>query len=184
VSERSRTVAIMTMLFTLACTKAQPADPATAFPAASAAASAATSTGAAPAATTAAPSLPHIVFPDSYSLIVEVAADNDTREQGLMYRDRLQDGEGMIFLFAKPGDYPFWMKNTLIPLDILWIDEGHKIVHVAHDVPPCKADPCPNVPPNATASSVLEVAAGMAAKHHLANGQTLRFEGLDHIIVR
>jgi uncharacterized membrane protein (UPF0127 family) len=165
----------MTMLFALACNKAQPADPATAPPAAS--------SQAAPAAA-AAPALPNIVFPDNYSVLVEVAADDATREQGLMYRDRLQDGAGMIFLFAKPGDYPFWMKNTLIPLDLIWIDEGHRVVHVAHDVPPCKADPCPNVPPNATASSVLEVAAGVAAKHHLADGQTLRFEGLDHIIVR
>jgi uncharacterized membrane protein (UPF0127 family) len=165
----------MTMLLALGCTKTHPADPATAAPAAA--------TQAAPAAAES-PALPHIVFPDNYRVLVEVAADDATREQGLMYRDRVQDGAGMIFLFAKPGDYPFWMKNTLIPLDILWIDEGHRIVHVAHDVPPCKADPCPNVPPNATASSVLELAAGVAAKHHLANGQTLRFEGLDHIIVK
>jgi hypothetical protein len=167
---------LLTALLVMACTKAQPADPATTPPA--------TSAQAASPAATPAPALPHIVFPDNYRVLVEVAADDDTRQQGLMYRDRLQDGAGMIFLFAKPGDYPFWMKNTLIPLDLIWIDEGHKIVHVAHDVPPCKADPCPNVPPNATASSVLEVAAGVAAKHHLANGQTLRFEGLDHIIVR
>jgi uncharacterized membrane protein (UPF0127 family) len=165
---------LLAVLLALACTKTQPADPATALPVAS------TQAASAPAA----PALPHVVFPDNYSVLVEVAADDDTRQQGLMYRDRLQDGAGMIFLFAKPGDYPFWMKNTLIPLDLIWIDEGHRIVHVAHDVPPCKADPCPNVPPNATASSVLEVAAGVAAKHHLAEGQTLRFEGLDHIIVR
>src|SRR5260221_13171953 len=89
VSKRSRTVAIMTMLLTLACTKGQPADPATAPPAASAVASTATSTGAAPA-TAAAPALPHIVFPDNYSLIVQVPAANDTRDRGLVYRDPLQ----------------------------------------------------------------------------------------------
>jgi uncharacterized membrane protein (UPF0127 family) len=76
------------------------------------------------------------------------------------------------------------MKNTLIPLDLIWIDANHKIVHIAHDVPPCKADPCPSYPPNAAASYVLEVPAGVAAKHHLADGQTLRFEGLEHVIVR
>jgi uncharacterized membrane protein (UPF0127 family) len=90
----------------------------------------------------------------------------------------------MIFLFPESGDYPFWMKNTLIPLDMIWIDDQKKIVHVAHDVPPCKADPCPSVPPGANAKYVVEVAAGVAARHNLANGQTLRFEGLDNVVVR
>ncbi len=167
----------MTMLAALGCTKARQPDPATAPPTAP---TPSVRTWTAPAT----PALPHIVFPDNYSVVVEVAADDAAREQGLMYRDRLQDGAGMIFLFATPGDYPFWMKNTLIPLDIIWIDESHRIVHVSHDVPPCRADPCPNVPPNAKASSVLELAAGVAAQHHLAEGQTLRFEGLERVIVR
>ena len=101
-----------------------------------------------------------------------------------MFRDRLPENVGMIFLFPKADDYPFWMKNTLIPLDMIWIDEAHRIVHVAHDVPPCKADPCPDYPPNAKASSVLELAAGVAARHHLNTGDLLLFEGLDHAVVK
>jgi uncharacterized membrane protein (UPF0127 family) len=90
----------------------------------------------------------------------------------------------MIFLFPRNGDYPFWMKNTLIPLDIIWIDDQKRIVHVDHRVPPCKADPCPSYPPGAIARYVLEVAGGVAVRHGLANGQTLRFEALDNVIVR
>ena len=128
--------------------------------------------------------VPRIVFPDNFAVKVEIASDDETRAQGLMYRDHLPNDRGMIFLFPQSGDYPFWMKNTLIPLDMIWIDDQKKIVHVAHDVPPCKADPCPSVPPGANAKYVLEVAAGVAARHNLANGQTLRFEGLDNVVVR
>ena len=143
----------------------------------------------APAATSAATSateaaMPRVILPDQSAIVVEVASDEATRAQGLMYRDHLADDHGMIFLFAESGDYPFWMKNTLIPLDMIWLDKDHKIVHIAHDVPPCKADPCPNYPPNAPSWSVLELAAGVAAKHHLADGNTLRFEGLESAIVR
>ena len=138
----------------------------------------------APATESAAPASPRIIFLDGHAVTVEIAADEDTRTQGLMFRDRLADDRGMIFLFPQTGEYPFWMKNTLIPLDMIWIDEARRVAHVAHDVPPCKADPCPSYPPNAQARYVLEVAAGVAAKHHLKDGDTLRFEGMEHVIVR
>lgn len=136
------------------------------------------------APTRAEPPGPRVVFPDGFSVHVEVAADDATRQQGLMYRDRLSPDRGMIFFFPKSGDYPFWMKNTIIPLDMIWIDDQRRIAHVAHDVPPCHADPCPSYPPGAEARYVLEVAAGVAARHALENGQTLRFEGLDNVVIR
>jgi uncharacterized membrane protein (UPF0127 family) len=131
-----------------------------------------------------APSGPRVAFPDGFVIHVEVAADDATREQGLMYRDRLPEDRGMLFFFAQSGNYPFWMKNTLIPLDIVWIDDQKRIAHVAHNVQPCKADPCPSVPPGAEARYVLEVAAGVATRHGLANGQTLRLEGMDNVVIR
>jgi uncharacterized membrane protein (UPF0127 family) len=127
---------------------------------------------------------PKVILPDGYPVRVDLAADNETRAQGLMFRDRLPEGTGMIFLFNETGDYPFWMKNTLIPLDMIWIDEAKRIAAIQHDVPPCKADPCPSYPPNAPARYVLELAGGEAKKHNLAVGQTLQFEGLDHVVVR
>jgi uncharacterized membrane protein (UPF0127 family) len=160
------------LLLALACT--QPAAPPPSAPA--------TTTQAQTQSTSSA--TPHVIFPDGYSVAVEIASDDDTRTQGLMYRDRLPEDRGMIFLFPQTGEYPFWMKNTLIPLDMIWIDESHRIGHIAHDVPPCKADPCPSYPPNAPAKYVLETAAGVTAKHHLKDGDTLRFEGLEHVIIR
>ncbi len=136
-----------------------------------------------PAPTAPARSEPRVVFPDGYAVQVEVAADDATREQGLMYRDTLAPDRGMIFIFPADGDYPFWMKNTLIPLDMIWIDNQKRIVHIAHDVPPCKADPCPNYPAGGSARYVLEVAGGVAAQHNLRNGESLRFDELDSVVV-
>ena len=138
----------------------------------------------APASPPATASGPRVILPDGAAIQVELATDEATRSQGLMYRDHLAEDRGMLFFFPESGEYPFWMKNTLIPLDMVWIDDQRRIAHVASNVPPCKADPCPNYPPNATAKYVLELAAGVAAKHHLANAQTLRFEGMDNAIVR
>ena len=115
---------------------------------------------------------------------VEIVDDDASRSRGLMYRNHIDDGHGMLFVFDDVSDRAFWMKNTLIPLDMIWMDAQHRIVHIARDVQPCKADPCPSYPPNAKAVSVLELAAGVAAKHHLANGNVLRFEGLDSVVVR
>lgn len=101
-----------------------------------------------------------------------------------MYRDQLAGDRGMIFIFPRAGLYPFWMKNTLVPLDMIWIDRDRKIVFVAAGVPPCKADPCPNFGPgNAEALYVLETAAGVAARHRAAAGATLKFEGLESVVV-
>ena len=127
---------------------------------------------------------PRVIFPDKFVVHIETAADEPTRAQGLMYRDQLAPDRGMLFFFAQSGDYPFWMKNTLIPLDMIWIDDQRRIVHVAPNVQPCRADPCPSVPAGGNARYVLEVAAGVAARHGLANGQTLRFEGLENVVVR
>jgi uncharacterized membrane protein (UPF0127 family) len=127
---------------------------------------------------------PHVTFPDGTRIWVEIAADDPTREQGLMFRDRMAADRGMIFVFPAPGEYPFWMKNTLIPLDMIWIDDGKRIVAIAADVQPCKADPCPSVPPHAIARYVLETNAGVAAKHHLKVGDVLKIDGLENVTPR
>jgi uncharacterized membrane protein (UPF0127 family) len=90
----------------------------------------------------------------------------------------------MLFLFPVDGHYPFWMKNTLIPLDMIWIDSGQRIAHVKHDVPPCQVADCPSYPPNVPARYVLEVSAGVARQHGLKAGDQLRFEGTENVTVR
>jgi uncharacterized protein len=125
-----------------------------------------------------------VTFPDGFVVRVELATNDETRAQGLMYRDSLPDGTGMLFLFARDDEYPFWMKNTLIPLDMIWVTSDHRIAAVSHDVPPCKADPCPSYPPHAISRYVLEVAGGVAKKHGLKAGDALRIEGIDGAVIR
>ena len=127
---------------------------------------------------------PTVTLPDGFVIRAEAAADDPTREQGLMFRDRVPEGTGMLFFFQNAGEYPFWMKNTLVPLDMIWIDDSKRVVHVEPNVPPCKADPCPSYPPHASARYVLELAAGEAAKHHVVNGATLKFDRVENVVVR
>jgi len=127
---------------------------------------------------------PRVIFPDGFVVRVEIAAEDELRARGLMYRDHLRPGTGMLFFFREDGDYPFWMKNTIIPLDMIWIDANRKIASIAHEAQPCKVENCPNYPPNAIARYVLEVAGGVAKEHGLKKGDVLRFEGTENVVVR
>jgi uncharacterized membrane protein (UPF0127 family) len=127
---------------------------------------------------------PRVIFPDGYAVHVEIAANDELRAQGLMFRDHLRPASGMLFFFTEDGEYPFWMKNTHIPLDMIWIDSGRRIAHIAYDVPPCKVENCPNYPPHAIARYVLEVAAGVAKQHGLKDGDVLRFEGTENVVAQ
>jgi uncharacterized membrane protein (UPF0127 family) len=122
-----------------------------------------------------------IILPDKTRVSAEIAATEAEREQGLMNRRSLNKDAGMIFVFDRPGAHEFWMKNTLIGLDMLWLDKTGKVVSLTESVPPCEADPCPTYPPTAVADYVLEVAAGYARTHRLKVGDTLTLKGLDAV---
>lgn len=92
-----------------------------------------------------------------------------------MFRESLPEKTGMLFPFSEPDVHRFWMKNTMIPLDMIWMDRGGKVVFVSADTPPCRADPCPSYGPDAAASSVLELAGGMAKKEKVTVGSSLKF---------
>ncbi|MGH8027931.1 MAG: DUF192 domain-containing protein [Pseudoxanthomonas sp.] len=107
---------------------------------------------------------------------VEVADDEAERARGLMFRDELAAGTGMIFLHDRQEPQAYWMKNTKIPLDILYFDDARKLVAQQRDVPPCSAgNACPPYPSKAPARYVLELNAGEAAKLKLKNGAELTF---------
>ena len=95
---------------------------------------------------------------------VEIADTSEERQQGLMFRKEMSDESGMFFVFERNGFYPFWMKNTLIPLDIIWIDGARKIVYIAHEVQPCKKTICESYNPEREALYVLEINSGLSEK--------------------
>jgi len=103
---------------------------------------------------------------------VEVADTPEERQQGLMFRESLAPGSGMLFDFGKEGEYAFWMKNTLIPLDMIWMNGTGQVVFIARDVQPCKSDPCPSIFPASRARYVLEVSAGTAERLGLRIGDS------------
>jgi len=92
-----------------------------------------------------------------------------------MFRDSLGQYEGMLFVFDEDSQCSMWMKNTLIPLDILWVDRGKKIVHIEKNVPPCRSSPCPVYRSSAYVRYVLEVNAGFTDNHRINVGDTLDF---------
>ncbi|MBQ4854843.1 DUF192 domain-containing protein [Rhodanobacter sp. B2A1Ga4] len=108
---------------------------------------------------------------------VELATDDASRQHGLMMRTTLAPGHGMLFVFPHTGPQAFWMKNTLIPLDILYFDADRRLVSMQLDVPPCKADPCPTYPSDAPAIYVLELSAGTAQRIGAKPGDVLKIDG-------
>ncbi len=106
---------------------------------------------------------------------VEIAQTAAEREKGLMFREKLNSENGMLFVFPQSKVYGFWMKNTLIPLDIIWIDENKTIVDVKEDVLPCKEEKCEVYYPNKEALYVLEINAGLAKEKNLSVGEKVEF---------
>lgn len=104
---------------------------------------------------------------------VELATNNASREHGLMMRTTLAGDHAMLFVFQDEQPRAFWMKNTLIPLDILYFDSDHQLVSVQRNVPPCKADPCAIYPSDGPARYVLELPAGTARTIGAQVGDTL-----------
>jgi uncharacterized protein len=123
----------------------------------------------------ASPPLVPLTLPDGSFLQMEIARTGTEQTRGLMFRTFLPEDHGMLFVFKHPGNNWFWMKNTLIPLDIIWMDEKKRIIHIEYQVPPCKMDPCPVYGPRTESLYVLEVNAGVAQRRDLQVGTLLRF---------
>lgn len=97
----------------------------------------------------------HVCF-DNICFSVELAKTPTEQEKGLMGRASLSDNSGMLFVFNKEDKYPFWMKNTKIALDIIWIDASGKVVTV-RSAEPCTTQDCPKYSPTENAKYVLEI---------------------------
>ncbi len=122
-------------------------------------------------------SLIAVTMPQGTVVMAELADTIEERARGLMFRPSLEKNRGMLFAFAEPQPWSFWMKNTRVSLDIIWMDQKKKIVHIERNVPTCSRtdDGCPQYQPNENASYVLELAAGSADTLQLQRGATLHF---------
>lgn len=103
---------------------------------------------------------------------VELAVTSQQRQRGLMHRQELGEGKGMLFIFEKESFQSFWMKDTLIPLDIIWMDSNKKIIFISKNAQPCERLICESVGSAGNTKYVLELKAGVCDKIGLQVGDT------------
>ncbi len=108
-----------------------------------------------------------------HGFVVEVAETGAEQAKGLMFRTEMPSDKGMIFPFAEDRVASFWMKNTVIPLDIIFIRRDGTIESIAADTTPYSLDPVRSNEPIAT---VLEIAAGRAAELGIVPGDTVTWK--------
>ncbi|HXM40993.1 MAG TPA: DUF192 domain-containing protein [Bryobacteraceae bacterium] len=118
-----------------------------------------------------------VTLPGGKQIRAEVEMNDLDMQKGMMFRDSLPRDRGMLFIHQTPGLHPYWMYQTRIPLDIVWMDTSHRIVEISPDTPPCKtkASLCANYGGHQMAQFVLELGGGEARRLGLSLGQTLEF---------
>lgn len=107
-----------------------------------------------------------------HRLTVEVAKTPEEQAQGLMFRNSVPPDRGMIFPYDPPVQVSFWMKNTLVPLDMVFIGPDGKIGRIAANTVPMSLDPVPSIDP---VSAVLEIAGGRAAELGIKEGDKVNW---------
>ena len=132
-----------------------------------------------PAPSTGAPSTIRMTLPSGKTFETELMINDADRARGLMFRPSLPAGRALLFIFDELDFHGIWMKNCKFPIDILWLDAQHKVVHLAEKVPPCtakEASDCEVYQPLARANYVVELNAGQARREKALVGSTLEFK--------
>lgn len=116
-----------------------------------------------------------LTLPSGKVLQAELMIKDEDRAMGLMFRSSLPPDHGLLFVFEEVDFHGIWMKNCRFPIDIVWLDEEKRVVHVAEGAPPCKAEPCPVYSPMKKAAYVVEINAGQARREKAIPGSRLDF---------
>lgn len=118
-----------------------------------------------------------VQLPDGARIEAETKLTPEGQAQGMMFRTSLPEDKGMLFIHGTVEKRGYWMFQCEIPLDIIWMDRDRRIVEISADTPPCReaAEKCPSYGGSVPSLFVLELAAGVAKKHNLKLGDTLRF---------
>jgi uncharacterized protein len=109
-------------------------------------------------------------------VILELARTPDERQRGLMFRDRIGERQGMLFCFEADERHVFWMKNTYLSLDILFVTAEGVVVDVLEKLPPCPMDPCPTYRAEAASRYALELKAGFSERYQIRKGDRVRLK--------
>ncbi len=118
-----------------------------------------------------------VTLPDGTAITAELLTKPAEMEHGMMYREALPPGRGLLFVHQQPGYLRYWMSNVKAPLDIIFMDSSHEIMEISPDTPICTSDPrdCLTYGGHHLEQYVLELRAGEAKRLGLQEGQKLRF---------
>jgi uncharacterized protein len=118
-----------------------------------------------------------ITLPGGQVIRVETVISRFDLLRGMMFRTSLAPDRGMLFVHPQPGNYTYFMYQTLIPLDMIWLDPNRIIVEMVENAQPCKtqASKCEQYGGKYFSAYVLEIAGGMAKKYGLKVGQTIQW---------
>lgn len=124
-------------------------------------------------------SMPQVVLKpegrDPVKVDVEIARAPSERQRGLMYRKHLDPNRGMLFIFEQPAQLSFWMRNTYIPLDMIFVEPGMRILGIVENTTPLSEKQCAV---SGESQYVLEVNAGFSRTHGLTRGVEVEFVGI------
>ena len=117
-----------------------------------------------------------VEFPNGKTMETEVASTPEKLLFGLAFREGLPADAGMLYIFESTGLHEVQTKQFRIPVDMIWLDESHHVVHILEEVPPCPQDPCPRYgPPSEPIRYLIETEAGYIHRQGIAVGMELRF---------
>ncbi|MEH1932938.1 MAG: DUF192 domain-containing protein [Nostoc sp.] len=115
------------------------------------------------------------IVPNGTTIQLEVAQTPEQQEMGLMYRPALPDNRGMLFAFPSAQSISFWMKNTPVPLDMVFLHNG-VVKYIQAAAPPCASEPCPTYGSKTPIDKVIELRSGRAAELKLKVGDIVKIE--------
>jgi uncharacterized protein len=121
------------------------------------------------------PAVIPLTLPSGRVFQAELMINDTDRAKGLMYRPSLPADRALLFVFDDITFHGIWMKNCRFPIDIVWLDENKKVVHVTAHAPPCAQEPCPIYSPMGRAAYVVEMNAGAARREKIVVGAAMGF---------
>ena len=116
-----------------------------------------------------------LTLPSGKVMETEVMIKDEDRAMGVMFRPSIPENSALLFVFDEIDFHAIWMKNCRFPIDIVWLDESRKVVHVAERVPPCRTEKCPSYLPLRASAYVVEMNAGLARREKVAIGAQVTF---------
>ena len=113
-----------------------------------------------------------VILGGLHAIECEIADTPEERATGLMDRETLEQDYGMLFVYKSKGAHPFWMKNTRVPLDIIWVDADMKIAHI-EQASPCETETCETYEADRPTLYTIETNAGFCEKNGIAEGDSV-----------